>query len=878
MNSSDIGRIRGDLSHGLSWITPGARPEAGPGNAGPRHHALPAGFAELPIRDAIARAAERDPDAPAIAGSGERLTFGQLMDRIDAVAHAIVALTPDGCAIGTVLSDTPRGLAVLLGCVAARRICVSLDPAHPRERTLSILREADVAAVVTDDDGVVAPGGISLIRAADLPCAADRRPLPPPFGPDEPAVVSYTSGSTGRPKGVVSSTFMVLHRARIGIEQFGMRAPDRLLNLTPGSAASGLSHRLAALCSGSCVVLHSVAAHGIAAVLPLLRAERITFLIAGPALARPLWHSADARAAFASLRVLRCAAAALLQADIEAARAVLPADCVIEHTYASTEAGIISQWPIPRGYCADEPRLPSGNVMDGLDYAFIPAPVDEHGGSMADTARGTAGGELVVRSRSVAVGEWQAGRCVPGRMLPDPTDPRRRIFRTGDIMRVGDDALLRFVGRGDQQIKINGFRIEPAEIEAVLRKDPAVADAVVVARPRRGDPVLHAYVAATEADTGKLRNRLLDRLRSDLPPAMRPAQVIVLPQLPRLPGGKIDMTALPEPGRSAFRAARSEREAMLCGLFAELTGTETVGIDDGFFALGGDSLLAMRLVTVLHERSGRECPINLIYAYPTPAQLAPMLDEIPTYTPLLSLRPNGDVAPLFCVHPVSGYALAFRYLAEALDPRIPVWGLQARGLQHGDAPHGSLDAMASAYVDAIRTVQPKGPYRLLGWSIGGFIAHAMACQLEAQGDVVDLLGLLDTPAVPGIPDGADVASLPADGLASMDARAAQVFRAAAIARGLLPADASEAWGTGMLEQMRLAPARMRDFTPRRCRAPVLLFRASKEPRNGDGDAMFGWETLTEGAVERVPIACRHAELGDGVHAAQIAAALGGRLV
>ena len=403
---------------------------------------------------------------------------------------------------------------MLLGCITARRICVVLDPMHPRERTLSILHDAGVAAIVADSDDMAGPDGIPLIRAADLPRAANRHALPPPFGPDEPAVVSYTSGSTGRPKGIVSSTFMVLHRSRVGIEQFGLRAPDRLLNLTPASAASGLSHRLAALCSGSCVVLHSVAAHGIAAVLPLLRAERVTFLIAGPALARPLWHSADARAAFASLRVLRCAAAALLQADIEAARAVLPADCVIEHTYASTEAEIISQWPIPPGYRADEPRLPSGYIMDGLDYAFIHAPGDEHGGSVSSTvggtAAGTAGGELVVRSRSVAVGEWQGGRCVPGRMLPDPTDPLRRIFRTGDIMRVGDDGLLRFVGRGDQQIKINGLRIEPAEIEAVLREDPAVADAVVVARARRGDPVLHAYVAATETDTGKLRNRLLD--------------------------------------------------------------------------------------------------------------------------------------------------------------------------------------------------------------------------------------------------------------------------------------------------------------------------------------------------------------------------------
>jgi acyl-coenzyme A synthetase/AMP-(fatty) acid ligase len=194
----------------------------------------------------------------------------------------------------------------------------------------------------------------------------------------------------------------------------------------------------------------------------------------------------------------------------------------------------------------DEPAVPVGRMCAGLEYALLGE--DEH------PVRDGECGELILRGRYIALGEWQAGRLVAGRMLPDPARPGTRVFRTGDLLRFGADGKLRFAGRADRQLKINGMRVEPAEIEAVIRSDAAVRDAAVVLS-KAG--ILHAFVAAPGADPEQLREALAARLRAALPAPMRPRRIDVLAQMPMLPGGKIDMVTLrqradaPMPGPGA---------------------------------------------------------------------------------------------------------------------------------------------------------------------------------------------------------------------------------------------------------------------------------------------------------------------------------------
>jgi len=208
---------------------------------------------------------------------------------------------------------------------------------------------------------------------------------------------------------------------------------------------------------------------------------------------------------------------------------------LILHRYASTEGGVVSMLPIP----ADDPRtgaLPSGFAAPGLDISIL----DETGTPVADGAAG----ELVLRGRYLALGEWRDGGLVAGRLRPDPADPARRIFPTGDVFRREPDGMLRFLSRLDRQVKINGVRVEPGEVEAVLRRHPGVSDAAVLAIEHDGAVSLRACVAAPEGDTPTLRAELSRLLADALVPAMRPAQILVLDRLPSLPGGKTDTQAL----------------------------------------------------------------------------------------------------------------------------------------------------------------------------------------------------------------------------------------------------------------------------------------------------------------------------------------------
>jgi acyl-coenzyme A synthetase/AMP-(fatty) acid ligase len=506
--------------------------------------ALSADFAARPLFDLLSAAAGRDPDALAVVDGNQRLTYRALLQRIGCATRRIAAAPPG--AIAMLLPNTGVGLAATLGCLVARRVVLLLEPRQPEERIAAILHDAQPAAVVGTGSEA---GIIPIAELVDGPDAPGWTPSHA-FAPDEPALVFFTSGSTGRPKGVATSLWGCLHRASLNLLAWRQGPDDRLLNASQAATHASFCRFLGTLCVGSRLVLYGAATEGLGVLRDRLGAEHVTILVAGPALMRALLPLPGFDAAFRTLRLLRCAGAALLRADVAAMRRVLPDTCLIDHSYASTEAGVVAAWTVPRDFPGDEPRLPGGYLLPDQDYALDDGDGDPGPGGAA---------ELVLRGRGIAVGEWQDGRCVPGRMQPHPVNPGWRIFRTGDVVRLGADRLLRFVGRVDQQIKINGVRIEPAEIEAVLRRVPGVTDAAVIARDGDGQPILLAYVAvaggvleatsgtAATANRPAMRAALLARLRAELPPAMQPAHLMLLDALPRLAGAKLDVGALPKP-------------------------------------------------------------------------------------------------------------------------------------------------------------------------------------------------------------------------------------------------------------------------------------------------------------------------------------------
>ncbi|MFJ5157269.1 alpha/beta fold hydrolase, partial [Streptomyces sp. NPDC088353] len=308
---------------------------------------------------------------------------------------------------------------------------------------------------------------------------------------------------------------------------------------------------------------------------------------------------------------------------------------------------------------------------------------------------------------------------------------------------------LEFVGRADEQVKIRGFRIELGEIETVLGRHETVGQVVVVVRENEeGAKSLVAYVVPADGATVEVP-RLRDALAARLPDHMMPAAFVVLDALPLTAHGKLDRKALPAPDFSPtdWTGPRTPQEEILCGLFAEVLGLETVGVHDSFFEVGGDSIMSMRLVTKVRATFGVRLSIRTIFEAPTVAELAGRLagdTEGDTLDVLLPLRTTGDRAPLFCVHPAGGLSWVYSGLMKHIGADRPLYGIQARGLADPSATlPRSIEEMAADYVDQVRGVQPNGPYHLLGWSLGSLVVHAMATQLRAAGEEVGLLANLD---------------------------------------------------------------------------------------------------------------------------------------
>jgi taurine dioxygenase len=499
------------------------------------------GAVERPIVSRFQEIARRYPTRIAIDDGETRLTYAEVWRIACHLARQVERLVPVGRPVAVVLPNAALFPVGALACLAVGRPYVPIDLDYPAARNAEILREAGAAAAITQPGlpaaSALIPTSLPVIYvdAAEALAAADE---PPPDFADAtgPAVILFTSGSTGRPKGICNDQRTLLRIAHY-TNACHLNAEDRLILLHSPNTIAGVWQTFAALLSGATLyVSGGLRRLGIGGLLQVMRDKRITVYYSVPAVLRSLLSSADAKAAFASLRIVRLSGDTTFESDLALCRSVLPPACHILVTFGSTEVLTVFQW-FARPGMGDGLRLPSGFPLPGFAFALV-------GPDGAPVPPGEVG-ELVVRGRQLALGLWQDGRLVPGLFESDPADPDVRILRTGDLLRLRPDGMAEACGRNDRQIKIRGLRVDPGEVEAALRRCDGVADAAVIVRNQNSmDSALVGFVVPRPGAPQLASKDLRQAVSTWLPAAKCPAIIHVIEEIPRLPSFKPDMAAL----------------------------------------------------------------------------------------------------------------------------------------------------------------------------------------------------------------------------------------------------------------------------------------------------------------------------------------------
>jgi len=838
---------------------------------------------EFTLPEMIARQAALTPDSPAVRCGECVITYRELEAASARLARELIlrGVAPQS-RVAVLLERSTDVTIALLAILKAGGVYVPLDPSYPSSRIAYVLRDAGPTILITHssidssalwdhldrtfllDEHLRANSGLDNEQAFASLAESDA-----------PAYAIYTSGSTGTPKGVLIGHRALGNFLRAMRETPGLTASDVLLSVTTIAFDIAVLELFLPLTVGACVVIareHEVVDGR--ALRDLLDRHGVTVMQATPVTWRMLvdagWRN--------PLTKMLCGGEAMTR---KLADALLARGGELWNMYGPTETTV---WSSALRVLPGDGPVPLGPPILNTQFHIL----DEH---LWPVANGEVG-ELCIGGAGVAIGYINLPQQTAAKFIRDPcasrTSGSARLYRTGDLVRTRPDGNLEFLGRRDQQVKIRGYRIELGEIENTLLRHPRVAQvAVRVDRRAEGEPVLYAYVQQETLEKWTpVQIELRELLRAALPAYMHPADIIPLARMPLTPNGKVDRNALPLPQdavaeRSAEESALAEEvntqdvERKLAILWKSLLKVSAIDANANFFFYGGNSLLAIRLLECIEETFGVRLTVSALVTAPTLGEQVKLLrrhDGRPfDFRQIVRLNVAGREAPLIVVHSTGVYA---HHLAAILGPMQPLIALQLFEPASIASLPQTVEQIAAEYVRLIRQEQPKGPYRLVGWCVGGVLAFEIARQLNAIDERVTFLGMIDSWA----PGHQRRISVWRAWLADRSYRAQLIWadwqrvrirqqtlrhflRNRTVVKRLLRIDTPEKSLEKLFNERHLSGERydrwLADYleaicgryVPQPCREQIVLLRSSQEPSGWFLDPLMGWAPYAHGGIQ-----------------------------
>ncbi|WP_449417829.1 amino acid adenylation domain-containing protein [Phormidium nigroviride] len=686
------------------------------------------------------------PDSLALIDSSEKITYRQLNQKVNQLAHYLQKLgVTTETLVGICLDRSVEMIVGILAILKAGGAYIPLDPNYPADRLSFMLSDSQVSLVISHSSLIDRFQKIQVISLDnDWEIIARESQENPAIisKSDNLAYVIYTSGSTGTPKGVLGTHQGTVNGLNWLWKTYPFESAEICCQKTAISFVDSVWEIFAPLLQGiPTVIIPDAIVKDTKLFLETLDRHHVTRVILVPSLLRLIVDTYGNLTKKLSNLKLWITSGEALPLDLARSFTKLLPSAKLLNLYGSSEVSANATYYdtslLPEKATSVSIGSPINNTQVYiLDRHLQPTPVGVHG-------------ELYIGGDGLAKGYLNRPELTEERFIDNIFVSGTKLYKTGDLGRYLHDGNVEYLGRRDEQVKIRGFRVELGEIESAIVQHPDIRESVVIIRDDiQGDKQLIAYIVT---DDPNLVSQLHGYLLLKLPDYMIPSAFVVLDAIPLTPNGKVDKRSLPTENlirsnsTKFFVSPRNLSELGLVKIWENLLAINSIGVTDNFFELGGHSFLAVRLMAQIYERFGHNLPLSILFENPTIEKLAKIVSKptnLSSGSPLVALNSSGSRTPFFCVHAAGGDILAYLNLADKIGGEQPFYALE-QSPNSLDVEPKSIEETAAYYLQEIRTVQPEGPYLLGGWCFGGVVAFEMAQQLQKQGQKVDLLVVID---------------------------------------------------------------------------------------------------------------------------------------